>query len=204
MGHEPRAASRQPWGRTRSRGGCLRCGHRHQTRQHKRKRGSEEARKRRTTPMLKIEKSIEINAPVETVFAYTADLTHLPAYFRGVERVSKVRRLPNQRYSFEFVDKIAGERFVATGECTELVPNERLVVQLHAEAEDETLTTTFERLTSSATRMICVEEYIIHGGFLGDLGEAFLAEYLHHAGEMTNAALKARIEASSSAEKATR
>ncbi len=154
--------------------------------------------------MLTFEKSLVIDAPVEAVFAYTADPTHLPEYFRGVERVSKVESLPNQRYSFEFVDKIVGERFVATGECTELVPNERLVVQLHAEPEDETLTTTFERLNSGSTRMTCVEQYTIHGGFIGELGEAFLADYLHHAGEMTNAALKARIEANGRGGKAAR
>lgn len=148
--------------------------------------------------MLTFEKSFVIDAPVEAVFAYTADPTHLPEYFRGVERVSKVRRLPNQGYSFQFVDKIVGERFVATGECTEFVPNKRLVVRLHAEPEDETRTTTFERLNSDSTRMTCVEEYTIHGGFIGELGEAFLAEYLHHAGEMSNAALKAHIEASGS------
>jgi uncharacterized protein YndB with AHSA1/START domain len=133
--------------------------------------------------MLTIEKSLVIDAPVETVFAYIADPKHLPEYFRGVERVSKVRRLSNQGYSFEFVDKIIGERFVATGECTEFVPNERIVAHLQGAPEDETLTTTFERLSSGATRVTFVEEYTVHGEFLGELGEAFLAEYLHHASE---------------------
>ncbi len=155
--------------------------------------------------MLTYEKSLVIDAPAETAFAYIADPKHLPEYFRGVEQVSKVRRLPNRGYSFQFVDKMIGKRFIATGECTEFVPNERLVVQLHAAPEDETLTTTFERLSSSTTRVTCVEEYTIHGGeFLGELGEAFLAEYLHLASDMTYATLKVHIEAGSPAKTTAR
>ena len=146
--------------------------------------------------MITIEKSVVIEAPVEDVFAYAADPNHLPEYFTGVDRVYKVRRLPNGGYSFQFVDKVTGVRFVATGECTEFVPNERLVVQSHAAPEDETLRATFQRVNNRATLLSCVEEYTIHNGFLGELGEAFLAEYLGHGTEMTLATLKARIEAS--------
>lgn len=145
--------------------------------------------------MLKIEKSIVINAPVDEVFAYTSDPTHTPQFFTGVDEVRDIRRLPNGGFASTTRVKIAGFHTEMTGETTEFVPNKRFVSRSNGGLEDATITVTFEPVEGDKTRVTCVEQHDIHGGILGDLGEFFLDGYLNHAAEMTQATLKARIEA---------
>ncbi len=145
--------------------------------------------------MVKIEKSIVIAAPVDEVFAYASDPRNAPEYFTGIHEVSDLRRLPNGGYAFKAGYKIAGLHADSTSEDTEFVPNERIVSQSRSALDDVKLTATFERLEGGKTRVTCIEEHTLHGGFLGKLGETFLTGYLEHAAEMTQATLKAHIEA---------
>ncbi|MGE5333165.1 MAG: SRPBCC family protein [Nitrososphaerota archaeon] len=145
--------------------------------------------------MIKTEKNIVIKAPVEEVFAYAADPNHLPEYFTGVDKITDVRRLPNGGYGFKSVNKIAGLHTDMTNEDVEFVANERIVGKSHGALTDSTVTATFATMEGGQTRVTCVEEYTIHGGFLGKLGEAFLGKYFDHAAELTQETLKARIEA---------
>ncbi len=145
--------------------------------------------------MLKIEKSIVIDAPVETVFAYANDPNRAPEYYAGVDDVKDIRPLPNGGYTFKSTYKIAGLHTEVTGEDIEVVPNERFVAKFRSALDDVNLTVTFERLDGGKTRVTCHEEHTLHGGILGTLGEPFLAKYLDHAAEQTQATLKARIEA---------
>jgi uncharacterized protein YndB with AHSA1/START domain len=145
--------------------------------------------------MVKIEKSIVIAAPVEEVFAYASDPRHTPEYFTGVHEVTDVRRLPNGGYTAKTAYRIAGLHTDVIGEDIEFVPNARIVAQNRSALDDMKLTATFERLEGGKTRVTCIEEHTLHGGFLGKLGETFLTGYLEHAAEMTQATMKARIEA---------
>lgn len=145
--------------------------------------------------MLKIEKSIVIDAPVEEVFAYVSDPNHAPDYFTGVQEVSDVRRLPNGGYSYKSVVKLAGLHADVTGEDLEVVTNERFISQVRSALDDVKYTVTFERMDGGKTRLTCVEEHTLHGGVLGKLGEAFLGRYLDHAAELTQETIKARLEA---------
>lgn len=145
--------------------------------------------------MIRTEKRIVINAPVEDVFAYAADPNHAPAYFTGVLEVSDVRRLPNGGYAFKSVNKFAGLHAEMLCEHTEFVPNARIVSRATGKFADLTVNATFQPQEGAKTQVTCIEEYTIHGGFLGKLGEPFLARYADHAAEMTQETLKARIEA---------
>ncbi len=142
--------------------------------------------------MLTIEKSIEIDAPVEAVFAYAADPSHLPEYYTDVREVRDLRQLPNGGYTATLWP------LAATIETVELVPNERIVShgQWGGPFGDVTMTTTFERLDGDKTRVTLHEEHLFHGGFFAKLGEKTTAGYLQRAAELTITALKARIEAS--------
>jgi uncharacterized protein YndB with AHSA1/START domain len=144
--------------------------------------------------MVKTEKSIVIDAPVEEVFAYASDPHHLPEYFTGVEKVSDVRSLPSGGYSFKSVNKIAGLRADMTSEDVEFVRNERVVARARGKLDEMLLRAMFERLEGGKTRVTCIEEHTLQGGILGKLGEPFFAKYLDHAAELTQASLKARIE----------
>lgn len=145
--------------------------------------------------MLRTEKSIVIDVPVKDVFTYATDPQHLPEYFTGVLEVSDIRRLPSGGYAFKSVYRIAGLHTDATTENSEWVPDARVVSRATSKLSDFTVTATFQQVEGGKTRVTCIEEYTIHGGFLGKLGETFLAGYIDHAAELTQATLKARIEA---------
>lgn len=145
--------------------------------------------------MIKTEKSIVIDASVDEVFAYATDPKHAPEYFTGVLEVSDVKRLPNGGYNFKSVNRFAGAHTHMTDETLEFVPSKRIVTRSTGSLADVKVTATFQSEVSRKTRVTCVEEYTIHGGFLGKLGEPFLAKYVNHAAELTQATLKARIEA---------
>ncbi len=144
--------------------------------------------------MLNFEKSTVINAPVEDVFSYVADPSHLPEYFTEVREVKDLRRLPNGGYACTL------SPVELTTETSEITPNERIVSRGKwcGGLDDVTMTTTFERLAGDQTRVIWEEQHSFHGGIggiFGRMGEKSTAGYLEHAAEMTLAALKAHIEA---------
>ncbi len=145
--------------------------------------------------MIRTEKNIVIDVPVAEVFAYAADPQHLPEYFTGVLEVSDIRRLPNGGFASKTVNKFAGLHTEMTEETTEFVPNERVVSKATGKLTDVTVTATFEPVEGTKSRVTCIEEYTIHGGFLGKLGEPFLTKYFDHAAAMTQETMKAHIEA---------
>lgn len=158
-------------------------------------------KERGTTAMLKVEKSVVIDAPVHRVFDYVADPMHLPEYWEGINEVKDVRKLPNGDYALTAVGNVLGLRIEESGEVVEFVPNERLVVKGHGSLYDSTTTIQFEKLGADKTRVNAVGEYTFRGPLV-KFGEPFLARYTDHAAEMTIAAAKVHIETTSPAEAA--
>ncbi len=146
---------------------------------------------------LTFEKSVVIDAPVDKVFAYVTDLEHLPEFWEGIDEVKDIHQLPNGDLAMTGVGHMLGLRIEATGEAVEFEPNKRVVVKVHSGSlYDGTVTLDFEGLEDEETRIHGTGEYTFtSGGPLAKLGEPFLAKYVDHAGEMTVAAAKARIEA---------
>lgn len=144
--------------------------------------------------MIRIEKSIVIDAPVEQVFAYLVDPAHLPEYLPGTDEVTDIQRLPDGRHTCTIVSTFLGVHIEVKNEQVEVVPNERIVEQSHGGGMAWTATTRFERLEGGKTRASEVDEATLHGGPLGKLGEAFFAKYLDHGMEMAMLAGKAHIE----------
>lgn len=145
--------------------------------------------------MLKVEKSIVINAPVEEVYAFANDPARLPEYSVGTDEVKDVQRLPNGGYRYTTVDKFVGVRSETVNEDIEVVPNERTVTKMHSALLDATSDTRFERLEGGKTRVSVVGELTFPGGPLARLGETFIGKYCDHGMEMTLEAAKAHIEA---------
>lgn len=144
--------------------------------------------------MLRIEKAVEINAPVEEVFTYVTDPTHLPEYHPGIAEVKDVERLPNGGYRYRTIDKVLGFRVKSTWEDVEFVRNERGVNEMHNPLMDVTAHAMFERLPGGRTRASNIAEVRLHGGPLGRLGELLLGKYMGRGAEMAIAVAKARME----------
>ncbi|HET9111812.1 MAG TPA: SRPBCC family protein [Ktedonobacterales bacterium] len=145
--------------------------------------------------MIKLEKKIEIDAPVERVFDYLIDPANVTEYTMGAERITRVRRLPNGGYQYTILGKIAGLRMEMTSEDLEILPNERIVSKMTSSLLDTLATARFERLDGDKTRVSFDAESTLHAGPLSKLGEAFLARYFDHGVEMEIATIRARLEA---------
>lgn len=146
--------------------------------------------------MIKVEKSIEIDAPAEAVFAYLIDPARMPEYFIGIDEVKDIQRLPDDRYTYTVVSKILGMRLESKSEHLEVVPNERLVEKTQSALAEFTQFLRFERLETGKTRVSVDGEYTLRGaGPLAMYGEPYFARYIERGTETIMQALKARFEA---------
>lgn len=151
--------------------------------------------KARQETVIKTEKSIVIDAPVEQVFAYLVDPAHQTEYGPGVDEVKNIRQAPDGRCTYTTVAKFLGLHVDFKTEQVEVVPNERIAEKSHGAGLDDTTTIRFERLESGKTRVSLVGETTLHAGPLAKFGESFFAKYFDHGTEMAMAAMKAHIEA---------
>ena len=145
--------------------------------------------------MIRIDKSIVTDAPIEQVFAYLVDPTHLPEYMTGGGEVKDIQRLPDGRFTYTEVSKVLGIRAESKCEQSEVVPNERIVWKDQGGGMDSSMTERFERLPDGKTRVSVISETALHAGPFAKFGEAFFAKYFDHGVEMAMQAAKAHIEA---------
>jgi uncharacterized membrane protein len=124
--------------------------------------------------MLRFERSATIGAPVEKVFDYIADRSHLPAIWPSLIEVKDVKRLPAGGYTFTYVYKLADTRFEGKGEDTEFLPKERLVTKITGSIEG-TFTFRFEPV-GTETKVHFAVAYTLPAAFISKLGEPYLAK----------------------------
>ncbi len=146
--------------------------------------------------MIKIEKSIVVDAPVEKVFAYISNPEHETEYMPGTDEVKDIQRLPDGRYTYTEVSKFLGLHLEFKEEQVEVIPNERIVEKMHGGGMEGTMTESLERLEDGKTRVNLIGETTLQvGGPLAKFGEAFFTKYFGHGVEMGMEAAKAQIEA---------
>lgn len=144
--------------------------------------------------IVKIEKSITIDAPIEQVYAYMIEPANLPEYMVTLFQVKDVKRLPNGDYNFKYTQQGIGMPFEGTGECVGHVTNERATLKLHGPFVEGAFPTKFERVEGKKTRVTSVGEYTIKSDELARLGEAVLTRYLDLLSEASFYSLKIRFE----------
>lgn len=146
--------------------------------------------------MMKTEQSVVIDAPVEVVCGYLVDPAHMQEYIGADEvEVKSTQRLPNGGYRYVATEPLLlGLRTSTTLEDIEVVPNERTVTKAHSALVDGSVSWRFERLPGGKTRVSIVEEYKVHGGPLGKLGEMFVAKSFKEGVARHLQLAKARIE----------
>ena len=143
--------------------------------------------------MAKHETSVQINAPVERVFAFMNDPANLPEIWPSYVEVKDVTRLPNGGTSFRYVYKMAGIRLEGTSEDIECVPNERTVNKSKGGIE-ATQVYTFKP-EAGGTKFTWAVEYTVPVPLLGRLAEAIVLKMNEREMNLVMANLKARMEA---------
>ena len=142
--------------------------------------------------MTKIERTITIDAPVEKVFSYVDDPTHLSEYWPRVTEVKDIQRLPNGGKRFRFVYSMAGVRFEGYSTYIEYVVNQRVVVE--TQGGIQSISTWSYQPTAGGTKLTVEYEYTIPISLLRKLAEAFILKINEHEADLLDANLKARME----------
>jgi uncharacterized protein YndB with AHSA1/START domain len=142
--------------------------------------------------MLKIQKSITIDAPVQQVFDYVADPRHHPEYWPSLTEVKDVKPLPKGGYTYKFVYKMAGVRLEGTAEDIEFITKERVVTKITG-GLDAKFTYTFHG-KDGGTRLTVDTEYQVPTSLLGKVAEPFIVKFNEHEAEAVLANLKAKME----------
>jgi uncharacterized protein YndB with AHSA1/START domain len=77
--------------------------------------------------MLRVEKSVEVARPIEEVFAFSADIDHVPLWLNGVLEARKLTEGPLRKGTeLEHVLQFLGKRFTSRLEVTEYEENHRM------------------------------------------------------------------------------
>lgn len=124
--------------------------------------------------MIRIDRETTINAPLQVVFSYIANLSNWPEFWTSLIKIRDVETLPNGGYSAKYQYKMAGRLFNGSGEYTEFVPNQCIVVHTKGGIKS-TLTWTF-RSKEDKTRVTLTIEYKIPIPLLGFLAEPIISE----------------------------
>ena len=143
--------------------------------------------------MAKVKKSITIKAPVEKVFDFVSEPTHLPEFWPSLVEVKDVKRLPNGGTSNRWVYKMVGIRLEGTSEDIERITNQRLVSKTEGGVKS-TQTWTFQP-EAGGTNVTFEVEYTVPIPVLGRLAEAVIVKMNEHEGDLLLANLKAQMEA---------
>jgi uncharacterized protein YndB with AHSA1/START domain len=142
--------------------------------------------------MAKLEKSITVNAPIEKIFNYISDQTHLPEIWPSLVEITDIKPLPNGGTTNRWKYKMAGIRLSGTSEDTEYVTNKRLVSKTKG-GVDSIQTWTFQP-EGGGTRVTFGVEYTLPVPVLGKLAEAIILKMNEREGKTILENLKAIME----------
>ncbi|MBI2849910.1 MAG: SRPBCC family protein [Chloroflexi bacterium] len=142
--------------------------------------------------MARIDKDITVSAPLEQVFAYIKEPGNWPEFWPNVMEVEDIKTLPNGGYSAKYQYKMAGMRFSGTGEHTEFVPNQWIVIETGGGVKSA-ITLTFRSIEARETRLTLTIEYKIPVPLLGKLAEAVILKMNEQEAELMMSNIRARF-----------
>ena len=119
--------------------------------------------------MARIDREIIVNSSLERVFRYVSDPNNWPELWPSLVSVKDVKFLPNGGFSGTYQYKMIGMRFRGTGECTDYVPNQWMVINTKGGIHGR-ITLTF-RAIEDKTRVTITIEYTVPVPLLGRLTE---------------------------------
>ena len=142
--------------------------------------------------MVKLEKSITINAPVEKVFAFLTDPQNLPEIWPSMIEVKHITPAPKGGFNFDWVYKMAGMKIEGTSETVEYVLNERTVTKGTKGIESKFIW--LYKPLNKTTQLTVEIEYTVPMPVLGKLAEAVVLKQNEKEAETLLFNLKSRLE----------
>jgi uncharacterized membrane protein len=143
--------------------------------------------------MVRIERNILINAPVESVFEYHSDPRNSPEYWPSFIEVKDIEELPNGGKKYSWVYKMAGIRLNGTTTTTEFEKNQLITTKSEG-GIDSTFSYTYKS-EGDGTRLSMMVDYSVPVPVLGKLAESFILKMNEREADTVLANLKDRLEA---------
>jgi uncharacterized protein YndB with AHSA1/START domain len=143
--------------------------------------------------MATVERSSLIDAPVDKVFTFLDDPTHLPEIWPSMVEVKDVQQLPQGGERYHWSYKMAGMRFEGDSETVEYEPNKHILQKSSGDIPS-TFDWTFTPENGS-TRFALKVEYEIPQTLLAKLAEPLIVKLNEREADSFVGNLKDRIEA---------
>ena len=141
--------------------------------------------------MITINKKIIINAPVEKIFAYVSKPSNLTQIWPSLMQIKNEKLLPNGKYIFEWIYKMAGVYLEGIGEYTDIVSNKWFIAKTRG-AIESTMTWKFQP-RGERTQVTFIIEYGTPSASLNQLSEAIITKMNDQEADLILANLKARF-----------
>ena len=143
--------------------------------------------------MAVVEKSAEINAPVEKVFSYLEESESNVEWLPGMMEVKDIAKTEGQVGThFRWTYKMAGLRFEGETTVTEHIPNRKIVTQSKGGIRS-TWTFTFEQ-QDGGTKLTIKVDYTVPVPVLGKLAEAMVLKQNEREAALALSNIKERME----------
>ena len=143
--------------------------------------------------MVKISKSVFIQAPVEKVFEFFSEPANLPEIWPSVVDVRDVQRSGDEVQGWRYTYKMAGMKFDGQTKVIERIENQRFVTDNEGGGLSARIAETYTA-EGDGTRLDWDVEYTIPGALLGKLAEPFIRKMNEREAETVLANLKDRME----------
>lgn len=141
-----------------------------------------------------VQKSIEIDAPVELVFEYLSTPANLPGIWPAMVEVSNAERHSDGWNAFDFVYDMAGIRIKGHNQTDKVIPNRFVEARSDERGIESRSHWTFER-RGSRTLLVVKFEYMIPTPVIGRMAEALVAKLNERGLETMLVNLKTVLEA---------
>ncbi|MEW5941703.1 MAG: SRPBCC family protein [Chloroflexota bacterium] len=142
--------------------------------------------------MVKLHKSITINAPIDKVFAFMDDPAHLPEIWPSMLEVKDVTPAAAGGSNFGWVYKMAGMRFEGASETTEHETNKH--TQTRSVKGIESKFDWNYKAHNGSTDLEVDIEYNVPIPLIGKLAESFIVKQNEHEADTLLANLKDQME----------
>jgi ribosome-associated toxin RatA of RatAB toxin-antitoxin module len=143
--------------------------------------------------MPKVERNININAPVKKVFDYIADPKLTPEWLPGMIEVKDIKQTEEGVGStHNWVYKMAGIRFEGKNITDEHVPNKKIVIR--SEGSIKTSWNWNFEPHDDGTKIDLSVEYTIPMPVLGKIAEAIVLKQNEREAELALANIKTKME----------
>ena len=143
--------------------------------------------------MEKLNKHIEIEAPVEKVYEFMGDPKNLLEIWPSMVDVANVQELPDGHMTYDWTYKMAGMRFNGSSKTTETIENKRSVVVNKGGIPSKFV---WEyRPSDEGTTLDVGIEYEVPTPVLGKLAEKVVVKMNENEADIMLANLKAVMEA---------